>query len=119
MKNKAYDIEFWRKPGETDAEVRERVYRYFTEDGAKVYAEIGLTGLLRDLEDTIVGNFLDVLLNAICWFFEKAPQAIALVLCSPFMILSAPFYILRSIIRRYLILKRIGAIMWYGKRIKN
>ena len=57
MKNKAYDIEFWRRPGETDAEVRERVYRYFTEDGAKVYAEIGLTGLLRDLEDTIVGNF--------------------------------------------------------------
>lgn len=119
MKNKAYDLEFWRKPGESDAETRERVYKYFTEDGANVYAEIGLTGLLRDLEDTILGNILDNILNAIGWFFEKAPQAIAFVLLSPFMVLSAPFYIIRSMIRRYIILLRIGAITWYGKRTEK
>ena len=116
MKNKAYDINSWRKLGETDAETRARIYKYFTEDGVRNYAEIGFAGLLCDLDGTIVGNFLDAVLNALGWFFEKAPETIVLILFSPFMILSAPFYVICSIIRRYLILLRIGAINWWGKR---
>lgn len=100
MKNKQHDLEFWRKPGESDAETRERVYRWLK--AAKMYG--GFSDLLSIFDCAAVA-FWDTI-KAICY----------LLIATPIAFFSAPFYIGRAVIRRYLILLRIGAITWYGKR---
>lgn len=103
MKNKQYDLEFWRKPGETDAETRERVYRDCKT--AKMFYGF----------DTLIESF-DAAVNA---FWECVSNTFLFFLCLIGSFLAAPYHIGRAIILRYLILLRIGAITWYGKHIEN
>ena len=103
MRNKQYDLEFWRKPGETDAETRERVYRGIK--AAKIYD--GHNQMI-EIFDYAVGHF-----------WKCALATIIFIIYIPVFFFTAPYHIGRAIILRYLILLRIGAITWYGKRIKN
>lgn len=103
MKNKAYDIEFWRKPGETDAETRERLYRQCKTD--KMY--FGFENLVTVFDEAT---------NA---FWDCVKAVAYLLIAVHIVFFAAPYYIGRAVIIRYLILKRIGVITWYGKRIKN
>lgn len=103
MKNKAYDLEFWRKPGESDAETRERVYQNLL--STKIYG--GFSDLLSIFDCAAVA-FWDCV-KAVCYLFIGVPIAF----------ITAPFYYGRAVIRRYLILLRIGAITWYGKRTEK
>lgn len=103
MKNKAYDLEFWRKPGESDAETRERVYRYLL--SAKIYG--GFSDLLSIFDCAAVA------------FWDTIKAISYLLIATPIAFFAAPFYYGRAFIRRYLILLRIGAITWYGKRTEK
>ena len=100
MKNKAYDIEFWRKPGETDAETRERVYRQCK--NLNVYNKYN--GMIEIIEESFEH------------FWKWLLSTFIILIYIPIFVFTTPYHIGREVIIRYLILLRIGAITWYGKR---